>query len=80
MSAGCHKINFEVNTHDSFKYCSNQQASLGAVIFDMTATQIVSASSYNDLNILWDSKIGYLANSLNRSNDCGGYKKLLNSV
>jgi hypothetical protein len=55
MSAGCHKINFEVNTHDSFKYCSNQQASLGAVIFDMTATQIVSASSYNDLNILWDS-------------------------
>jgi hypothetical protein len=55
MSAGCHKINFEVNTHDSFKYCNSQQASLGAVIFDMTATQIVSASSYNDLNILWDS-------------------------
>jgi hypothetical protein len=55
MSAGCHKINFEVNTHDSFKYCSNQQGTLGAIIFDMTAAQIVSASSYNDLNIVWDS-------------------------
>jgi hypothetical protein len=55
MSAGCHKINFEVNAHDSFKYCNSQQASLGAVIFDMTAAQIISASNYNNLNILWDS-------------------------
>ena len=55
MSAGCHKINFEVNSHGSFKYCNNQQGSLGAVIFDMTDTQIISASNYNDLNILWDS-------------------------
>ena len=55
MSAGCHKINFEVNTHGSFKYCNTQQGSLGAVILDMTAAQIVSASNYNDLNIVWDS-------------------------
>ena len=55
MSAGCHKINFEVNAHGTFKYCNTQQGSLGAIIFDMTTEQLVSASSYNDLNILWDS-------------------------
>jgi hypothetical protein len=55
MSTGCHKINFEVNAHSSFKYCNSVQGSIGAVIFDMTANQLVSASNYNDLNIIWDS-------------------------
>lgn len=54
MSAGCHKINFESNP-DWFKYCNSQQGFLGAVILDNTAEQLVSASSYNDLNIVWDS-------------------------
>jgi hypothetical protein len=54
MSAGCHKINFESNP-DYFKYCNSQQGFLGAIILDNTATQLVSASSYNDLNIVWDS-------------------------
>ena len=56
MSAGCHKINFEVNTYSSDKYCNyNDQGFIGAAIFDMTAEQLVSASNYNDLNIVWDS-------------------------
>jgi hypothetical protein len=54
MSAGCHKINFEANP-DGFKYCNNSQGFLGAIILDNTAEQLVSASSYNDLNIVWDS-------------------------
>jgi hypothetical protein len=54
MSAGCHKINFESNP-DYFKYCQNLQGFLGAIILDNTAEQLVSASSYNDLNIVWDS-------------------------
>jgi hypothetical protein len=54
MSAGCHKINFEANP-DYFKYCATTNGALGGIILDMTAQQIVSASSYNDLNILWDS-------------------------
>jgi len=54
MSAGCHKINFEANP-DWFKYCFSQQGFLGAIILDNTAQQLVSASSYNDLNIVWDS-------------------------
>ena len=54
MSAGCHKINFEANP-DYFKYCITSNGGLGGFILDMTAQQIVSASSYNDLNILWDS-------------------------
>jgi hypothetical protein len=54
MSAGCHKLNFEA-CPDEFKYCSNFQGTLGAIILDNTAEQLVSASSYNDLNIVWDS-------------------------
>lgn len=54
MSAGCHKINIEANP-DWFKYCNSQQGFLGGIILDNTATQLVSASSYNDLNIVWDS-------------------------
>jgi hypothetical protein len=54
MSAGCHEINFEANP-DWFKYCLNQQGFLGGIILDNTAEQLVSASSYNDLNIVWDS-------------------------
>ena len=54
MSAGCHKINFESNP-DYFKYCTTTNGGLGGIILDMTAQQIVSASNYNDLNILWDS-------------------------
>jgi hypothetical protein len=54
MSAGCHKINFEANP-DYFKYCQSNQGFLGAVILDNTAEQLVSASSYSDLNIVWDS-------------------------
>jgi hypothetical protein len=54
MSAGCHEINFEANP-DWFKYCFSQQGFLGAIILDNTAQQLVSASSYNDLNIVWDS-------------------------
>jgi len=54
MSAGCHKINFESNP-DYFKYCYSQQGFFGAIILDNTAQQLVSASSYNDLNIVWDS-------------------------
>ena len=56
MSAGCHKINFEVNVHTNDKYCQySAQGYLGAIILDMTAEQIISASNYNDLNIAWDS-------------------------
>ena len=66
MSAGCHKINFESNP-DYFKYCNSQQGFLGAVILDNTATQLVSASSYNDLNIVWDSTyLDPITSSLNQ--------------
>jgi len=54
MSAGCHKINFESNP-DYFKNCNTFNGALGGIIFDMTAEQLISASSYNDLNIVWDS-------------------------
>jgi hypothetical protein len=55
MSAGCHKINFESSIHETSKYCNSTQGGFGAIIFDMTAAQLVSASNYNDLNIVWDS-------------------------
>ena len=55
MSAGCHKINFESSIHEFSKYCNSTQGGFGAIIFDMTAEQLVSASNYNDLNIVWDS-------------------------
>jgi len=54
MSAGCHQINFE-SCPDYNQYCNNNQGGLGAIIFDMTAEQLVSASNYSDLNIVWDS-------------------------
>jgi len=54
MSAGCHKINIEANP-DWFKYCNSQQGFVGGIILDNTAAQLVSASNYNDLNIVWDS-------------------------
>ena len=54
MSAGCHEINFEANP-DYFKYCTTANGGLGGIILDMTPQQIVSASNYNDLNIVWDS-------------------------
>jgi len=54
MSAGCHKINFEA-CPDRFKYCQTVNGALGGIILDMTAEQLVSASNYNDLNIVWDS-------------------------
>jgi hypothetical protein len=67
MSAGCHKINFEANP-DYFKYCTTANGGLGGIILDMTAQQIVSASSYNDLNILWDSTyLDPITSSLNNT-------------
>jgi len=54
MSAGCHQINIEANP-DNFKYCISYQGFLGGIILDNTAEQLVSASNYNDLNIVWDS-------------------------
>jgi hypothetical protein len=54
MSAGCHKLNIESNPY-SGQYCTDTQGFLGGIILDNTAAQLVSASSYNDLNIVWDS-------------------------
>jgi uncharacterized protein (TIGR02145 family) len=50
LPSGCNYIQLEGK--DNW----GSEAGFGGVIFDMTAEQLVSASSENDLNVIWDSR------------------------
>jgi uncharacterized protein (TIGR02145 family) len=56
LTAGCHQIILEGRDTN----CS--MAGFGGVIFDMTFSEIASATSENDLNLIWDSRTDLIWN------------------
>jgi hypothetical protein len=86
LDAGCYSIKLEARDTNSV------QTGLGGVIFDMTAEEILNASSSLNLNIIWDSRTNLIYDFSNGvtascppgttpsgSNNCDLCEKLLES-